>query len=56
MQQSRQPKQHLTQHTTHFVIIFDSATFSNFLQKYSNSTLIKEMTAIKNEPKARDPI
>lgn len=55
-QQSRHPKQHLTQQTTIFVITLDSTIFSNFLQKYSNITLINEITAIKKEPNARDPI
>jgi hypothetical protein len=55
MQQSKQPKQHLTQHTTILVIIFDSTSFSYFLQKYSKTILIKVIIAIKNDPKASEP-
>jgi|APCry1669190288_1035285.scaffolds.fasta_scaffold61489_1 hypothetical protein len=55
IQQSKHPKQHLTQQTTIFEMIFDSTSFSYFLQKYSKIILIKVITAIKNDPKAKEP-
>ncbi len=56
MQQSMHVKHNLTQQTTILVKGFVSIIFSNFLQKYSKTILMNVITAIKNDPKANEPM